>query len=37
MLSFTSSYVSRSLGHNLDSIGQTFDQLESVKGAMEQR
>lgn len=36
-MTFTSAYVSRSLGHSLDLIGKTFEQLESVTSAEEKR
>jgi hypothetical protein len=37
MMSFTSAYISKSMGHSIDTIGPAFDQLESVKGAAEER
>ena len=36
-MSFASSYISKSLGHNLDEIGQTFDRLESVPNTGQRR
>ena len=36
-VTFTSSYITRSLGHDLDLVGQPFDCLETIPSTAEKR